>query len=161
MQEVISRSVGRCACVPVKPKPSSPSSVTILVPTTPQCVIVCVESEIESALTGICRMKGSTDRIFNRRASHPAPELSPRTAFCARVAVRRVKVQWSNQLTSYGSACDHVKRDRDRGSVAAMAPAHSEADEQALEARPDQLYGPAGSAFRKSSRCGFTGRLPR
>src|ERR1700689_1375969 len=99
MQEVISLSVGRCECVPVKPKPINPSSVTILVPTTPQCVTVCVESEIDPALTGTCKMKGSTDRIFNRRASHPAPELSPRTALRT-AAARQVKVQWSNQLTS-------------------------------------------------------------
>ncbi len=51
----------------------SPSAVTILAPTTPQCVIVWVESEIDSALSGTCRMKGSTDRIFKARALRSCP----------------------------------------------------------------------------------------
>ena len=67
MQAVISRSEGAWAWVPVKPQPTMPASVTIRVPTTPQWVIECVESEMESAVSGMCRMNGSTAVILMPR----------------------------------------------------------------------------------------------
>src|SRR5271170_2945634 len=90
MHAVMSRSVARCECVPVKPYPISPSTVRMRVPTTPQCVTVCVESEIESAFTGICRMNGSTDWILKltglpSRARPLATAASPACATGAKV----------------------------------------------------------------------------
>ena len=88
--EAISLSVGRCACVPVNPKPLSPSSVLILAPTTPQWVTVWVESEIDPLLIGTCRINGSTDRIFKATGLR----------FRARIAALRAPPERSNGPTN-------------------------------------------------------------
>ena len=64
MQSVMSRSEARWAWVPVNPKPSMPVSVVSFTPTTPQWVIECVESEIDTLGRGMCKTKGSTATIF-------------------------------------------------------------------------------------------------